>query len=70
MSFSTWNVRVMRGGQAVDLGQVQESTIEAARCAALSKFCVTEDEIAVAFYTPGQLARMIGPGGEFEVSRA
>ena len=70
MSFSTWNVRVMRGGQTVDLGQVQESTIEAARCATLSKFGVSEDEIAVAFYTSDQLARMIGPGDGFELSRA
>lgn len=70
MTVSTWNVLVLRDGLSVDIGQVQESTHEAARCATLSKFGVSEDEIAVAFYTPDQLARMIGPVDDFNVIRA
>lgn len=70
MTVSTWNVLVVRDGLAVDLGQVQESTHASERCAALSKFGVTEDEIDVAFYTPDQLARMIGPDEEFDVIHA
>lgn len=70
MTVTTWNVLVLRDGLSVDIGQVQESTHEAARCAALSRFSVSEDEIAVAFYTPDQLAQMIGPEDEFDVIRA
>lgn len=69
MAVFTWNVLVVRDGLTVDLGQVQESTLQSARSAAISKFGVTEDEISVAFYTPDQLARMIGPEEEFDLIR-
>lgn len=40
----TWNVRVHRGGGSKELGQVHEASEELARCAALSKYGISEDE--------------------------
>lgn len=39
-----WNVRVHRPDGTKHLGQVHEANEELARCAALSKFGVSEDE--------------------------
>lgn len=44
MTMKPWNVRVMRNGQAVHVGQVAESTETLARCAALSRYGLSEDE--------------------------
>ena len=44
MSVMQWNVRVMRG-QAQHIGQVAEDSEALARCAALSLYGVTEDEV-------------------------
>jgi hypothetical protein len=44
MEFKNWNVRVHTVNGPVDLGQVGESSEELARCAALSKFGISEDE--------------------------
>lgn len=64
----TWNVCVMRDGRALDLGQVTESSEPLARCAALSRFAVSEDELA-AGEAPGS-GRAIYPGEDFSVSPA
>jgi len=44
MAFKNWNVRVHLKEGPVDLGQVGEENEELARCAALSKFGIPEDE--------------------------
>lgn len=43
MANKTWNVVVNRG-IGIDLGQVHEQNEELARCAALSKYGIAEDE--------------------------
>ena len=42
----TWNVRLHRAGVSKDIGQVQETNEELARCAALSKFGISEEDAA------------------------
>lgn len=44
MGMKTWNVRVHLSSGSIDLGQVHETNEELARCAALSKFSIPEDE--------------------------
>ncbi|MDT0136421.1 hypothetical protein [Acidovorax sp. PRC11] len=44
MSMKQWNVRVVRNGHAVHIGQVAESNETLARCAALSMYGLSEDE--------------------------
>jgi len=44
MPLKTWNVRVHLKTGSVSLGQVAESSEELARCAALSKFGIPDDE--------------------------
>lgn len=44
MTMRQWNVRVVRNGHAVHIGQVAESTETLARCAALSRHGLSEDE--------------------------
>lgn len=44
MAFKNWNVRVHLKTGSVHLGQVGEANEELARCAALSKFGISEDE--------------------------
>lgn len=44
MGMKTWNVRVHTGRGSIGLGQVHETNEELARCAALSKFSIPEDE--------------------------
>lgn len=44
MAFKNWNVRVHLKTGSVYLGQVGEESEELARCAALSKFGISEDE--------------------------
>lgn len=44
MGMKTWNVRVHLDTGSIDLGQVHEENEELARCAALSKFSIPEDE--------------------------
>jgi hypothetical protein len=46
MDMKTWNVRVVRAGRAVHVGQVSESNESLARCAALSQYGVSEEELA------------------------
>ena len=45
MSMQQWNVRVVRDGEAVHIGKVGESTEALARCAALSRFGLSEAEV-------------------------
>ncbi len=68
MSMKHWNVRVMREGLAIHIGQVAESTETLARCAALSRYGLSEDEVEVG----GGRARSaaIYPDEDFEVSVA
>lgn len=61
----TWNVRVQRNGTTVELGQVHEATEELARCAALSKFGITEEEAE-----EGTNRKGIYPCDDFDVSAA
>lgn len=61
----TWNVQVHRNGGVKQLGQVHEATEELARCAALSKYGISEDEAEEGTLRPG-----IYPADEFDVSAA
>ena len=49
MSMQQWNVRVVRDGEAVHIGKVGESTEALARCAALSRFGLSEDAVVIAY---------------------
>lgn len=66
MHMKDWLVRVCREGRFVEIGQVSETSESLARCAALSRYGVTEDDIA----TGGVRARgaAIYPDEDFEVS--
>jgi len=68
MGMKQWNVRVYRNGRAVDIGQVAESSETLARCAALSRYGVTEDDIEAGGLRPSGL--VIYPDEDFEVSQA
>lgn len=68
MAQRIWNVRVMREGRAVYLGQVAESSESLARCAALSRFGVTEEELMGA--SPILNANVIYPNEDFDVMPA
>lgn len=61
----TWNVRVRRNGRDLTLGQVHERNEALARCAALSRFGVSEDELASGEARDG--AEAIFPDDDFEV---
>lgn len=61
----TWNVRVRRNGRGLTLGQVHERNEELARCAALSRFGVSEDELASG--EARDEAEAIFPDDDFEV---
>ena len=71
MTMKQWNVRVMRNGHAVHIGQVAESTEALARCAALSRYGVSEDDAEeTARSCTGPRGATIHPDEEFEVSPA
>lgn len=63
-----WNVHVIREGRSQYIGEVSESSEEMARCAALSRFGVGEDEIDTGGAPPRCVA--IYPDDDFEVSPA
>jgi hypothetical protein len=65
-----WNVLVDRYPTSLYLGQVEEGSEELARCAALSKFSMSEDEYFEALNRGSSSPRGISPGDEFSVSRA
>ena len=67
----TWNVR-LSGFPAQELGQVHEDTEELARCAALSKYEIDEDEWELMDYAMRREARKFGipPGADFSVGLA
>lgn len=62
----TWNVRVSRNGCDQTLGQVHERNEELARCAALSRFGIGDDELAAREAHDGEGG--ILPDDDFEVS--
>ncbi|MCW5633545.1 MAG: hypothetical protein KIT17_09425 [Rubrivivax sp.] len=63
-----WNVRVHRDGRSVTVGQVSERNETLARCAALARFGVSDEELeAGEVRAPGNL---ITPDEEFDVSPA
>ena len=71
MTMKQWYVRVMRRGQSVHIGRVAESTETLARCAALSRYGVSEDkaeEIERNRIAPR--SAVIYPNEEFDVSPA
>lgn len=68
MGMKQWNVRVMREGQVLHMGQVAESTETLARCAALSRYGLSEDEVETGGVRPRGAA--IYPDEDFEVSPA
>lgn len=71
MTMKPWNVRVMRNGQAVHVGQVAESTETLARCAALSRYGLSEDEAEERERDHvGPRGAAIYPDEEFDVSPA
>lgn len=59
-----WRVRVIREGRPVDIGQVSETSELLARCAALSRFGVADEDIASGERLP---AAAIYPDDDFEV---
>lgn len=61
----TWNVRVHRAGGSTHLGQVHEVSEDLARCAALSKFGISDDETDLGTARAG-----IYPADDFDVSPA
>lgn len=61
----TWDVRVHRNGSSKALGQVHEASEELARCAALSKFGISDEEADVGGRRDG-----IYPDDDFDVSGA
>jgi len=61
-----WNVLVIRDGRSQCIGEVIESSEEIARCAALSRFGVGEDEIDTSEAAPRHVA--IYPDEDFDVS--
>lgn len=61
----TWSVRVHRNGGSKAIGQVHETSEELARCAALSKYGISEDEAE-----EGTLRAGIYPADDFDVSPA
>jgi hypothetical protein len=61
-----WNVYLYREGRSKYLGEVSERNEVLARCAALSRFGVSEDEIAAEDVRLRSEA--IHPGDDFEVS--
>lgn len=64
-TLKTWNVSVRRNGESKHLGLVHEKTEDLARCAALSKYGVSEDEAE-----DGTLRAGIYPADDFDVSPA
>ena len=63
-----WNVLVCRDGHMVVIGQVAEQSEALARCAALSRFGVCEDEVANGeVRSPGSA---IYPDEDFDVAPA
>lgn len=68
MAHRTWNVRVIRDGRALHLGPVDESSEPLARCAALSRYGVTEEELAGTPHKPD--ATTIYPDEDFDVTPA
>ncbi len=64
MAFKNWNVRVHLKTGSVHLGQVGEEGEELARCAALSKFGIHQDD------DTDPTARGIRADDEFDVSPA
>lgn len=61
-----WSVYVIREGRSRYIGEVNESSEEMARCAALSRFGVGEGEIDVGEAAPRSVA--IYPDEDFDVS--
>lgn len=61
-----WNVRVMRDGHAIHIGQVAESCEALARCAALSLFGIGEEETEAE--EGGRRRAVIYPDEDFAVS--
>ena len=71
MTMTPWTVRVMRRGQSVHIGRVAESTETLARCAALSRYGLSEDEAEeVERGHAGSRGAAIFPDEEFDVSPA
>lgn len=67
VSMKDWRVTVVREGRTVVVGQVSETTEALARCAALSRYGVTEDEVALGEAKHRDAA--IYPDEGFEVTR-
>lgn len=63
-----WNVRVHRDGHVVSLGEVSERNEELARCAALSRFGISEDELAAGDVRADW--NVVLPDEDFDVSPA
>lgn len=63
-----WNVWVCRDGCHRVIGKVSEQSEPLARCAALSRFGVSEEEMAESPYPPD--AGLIYPDEAFEVTAA
>ena len=65
MNMKDWRVLVVRDGVAVDIGQVSETDEPLARCAALWRYGVSEEEITVG--VARRRGARIYPDEDFEV---
>lgn len=65
MSMRDWWVRVVRENGALDIGRVSETTESLARCAALSRYGVSDEELALGEVRPR--GALIYPDEDFEV---
>lgn len=65
MGMRTWQVYVYRDGRSQHVGSVGESSEELARCAALSKYGASEEDLSG--LEPGRKS-VILPDEEFSVS--
>lgn len=65
MSMKDWRVLVDRDGGSVDIGKVSETDESLARCAALWRYGVSEEEVAVGGVRPR--GARIYPDEDFEV---
>jgi hypothetical protein len=63
----TWNVRVHRASGAVHLGQVSADAEDSARCTALSRWGVTDDDLQAG---EADAVQAILPLDDFDVSPA
>lgn len=64
----SWKVRVHRAGVSTTLGSVTETTESLARCAALSKYAICDDDESLRRDSIANSPRGILPDDDFDVT--